>query len=151
VRRYRIELREHFISGDVNLASELEISVRIAPGEFFDRYTILRIKHLNISDRGKLDVIRRELTEVSEQYGPLFEQVTDKVRLESLVAGLLDINKELWQIEDEIRECEKNEDFGQKFIQLARAVYLTNDRRAKVKREISDLFGAQTYEVKSYV
>jgi hypothetical protein len=71
--------------------------------------------------------------------------------LETKYNDLLQINTELWQIEDEIRECEKNEDFGPKFVQLARAVYLTNDRRAKVKREISELFGAQTYEVKSYV
>lgn len=136
------------------MASELKISVQIAPGEFFDRWSILRIKHANIQDINKRAVVLREMKQLEPESLLLAEIARNEkfaLALETKYNDLLQINRELWEIEDEIRECEKKEDFGPKFIHLARAVYLTNDRRAKVKREISDLFGAQTYEVKSYV
>jgi len=70
--------------------------------------------------------------------------------IERAVDGLRTVNRELWEIEDEIRECERNGDFGDRFVELARAVYKTNDRRAGLKREINDLTGSRLKEEKSY-
>lgn len=116
-------------------------------GEIIDKITILEIKTEKLSDAAKLANVRRELTElvaVREQHFPAH------AGLASLSAKLKAVNESLWWIEDDIRDCERAKDFGEKFIGLARAVYVTNDQRAAVKREINDLLGSTLIEEKSY-
>lgn len=118
-------------------------------GELVDKITILAIKNERIHDTAKLINIRAELQaleDVVQQHLP-----ADKVQgLRELQAKLKNVNEELWVIEDDIRLCERNQDFGDEFIRLARAVYVTNDKRFLVKREINDLLGSSLKEEKSY-
>ncbi len=116
-------------------------------GEMIDKITILEIKTEKIADAAKLANIRRELDElvaVREQHFP------QHAGLAQSAAKLKKVNESLWWIEDEIRDCERAKDFGPKFIELARAVYVTNDQRADVKREINELLGSTLKEEKSY-
>ncbi len=123
------------------------ISIPSAVGELIDKITILEIKAERMSDEAKLKNVRLELQLLGETC------VTEKVvgpALEAKKAELKAINEKLWVIEDDIRDCERAKDFGQTFIALARAVYVTNDERARVKKEINTLFGSQIVEEKSY-
>ncbi len=107
----------------------------------------MEIKQEQIVDAGKLSNVRKEWEIVNEcrlASIPLLPE------LESLTDSLKQVNKQLWDIEDQIRDCERNQDFGENFIELARAVYKTNDRRSQLKREINDLLGSQIVEEKSY-
>lgn len=116
-------------------------------GEIIDKITILQIKNEKIKDAAKLVNIRRELAEleaVREEYFPAH------AGLAVLSNKLKGVNESLWWIEDEIREYERAKDFGSKFIELARAVYVTNDQRGNVKREINELLGSALVEEKSY-
>jgi hypothetical protein len=116
-------------------------------GEIVDKITILQIKSEKLSDPAKLKNVRRELDElvaVREQHFPRHEA------LAGLAAKLKKVNESLWWIEDDIRDCERAKDFGPKFIELARAVYVTNDLRGNVKREINELLGSALVEEKSY-
>lgn len=123
------------------------IRVEVAPGELIDKITILEIKQEHITDADKLSNVRKELEVLIECRATSLPAVPE---LESLTASLKDINKQLWKIEDGIRDCERNQDFGETFIELARAVYKTNDKRALLKREINDLLGSRLIEEKSY-
>jgi hypothetical protein len=123
------------------------VMVPIAPGELIDKITILQIKHERVRDAGKLVNIRRELAELQSVQGTA---VLASPALGQLTAGLKEVNERLWDIEDDIRDCERNKDFGAKFIELARSVYFQNDRRAKLKREINELLGSEIVEEKSY-
>jgi hypothetical protein len=123
------------------------IEVPISVGELVDKLTILSIKSEKISDTSKLANIRREFDALDSVLKPL---LTATPALASLQAELRTINEALWRIEDDIRDCERNRDFGPSFIELARSVYQTNDRRAATKRKIDELMGSDIVEEKSY-
>jgi len=119
----------------------------IAPGELIDKITILRIKSERIGDEAKLKNVRTELDILQKTQAAEVPQSDEMVRLED---ALKTVNEALWEIEDDIRDCERNGDFGEEFIRLARAVYVTNDKRAALKKEINLLLGSTIVEEKSY-
>ncbi|WP_417486495.1 DUF6165 family protein [Maricaulis sp.] len=123
------------------------ILTAIAPGELIDKITILRIKSERIEDEAKLKNVRTELGILNET---LAKDVPASDELTRLDAALQAVNEELWVIEDDIRDCERAGDFGPEFIRLARAVYVTNDKRAALKKEINLLLGSNIVEEKSY-
>jgi hypothetical protein len=123
------------------------IEVPISVGELVDKVTILSIKSENISDTNKRANIRREFDALDSVLKPL---LTATPQLASLQAELRTINETLWRIEDDIRDCERSRDFGPRFVELARSVYQTNDRRAATKRKIDELMGSDIVEEKSY-
>ena len=123
------------------------LQVEVSPGELIDKITILEIKAERIADPDKLANVHRELESLTatreKTLGPSPE-------LDQFTAELRRINERLWVIEDDIRDCERNGDFGERFIELARAVYRTNDRRAAAKRSINELLGSELVEEKDY-
>ena len=123
------------------------VQVPVSWGEMLDKITILEIKSEQIKDAGKLMNIRRELEELCRTRDELIV-MPDEVR--AMVAELKHINQKLWIVEDDLRDCERKKDFGTKFVELARAVYYTNDERAAIKREINDALGSALVEEKSY-
>lgn len=123
------------------------IAVQISPGELIDKITILEIKRERIRDEGKLHNVHAELRSLDASRHRALRPSQD---LDRLTAELKAINESLWEIEDEIRNCERRGDFGQRFIELARSVYRSNDRRSAVKRQINQLLGSQLIEEKSY-
>lgn len=127
--------------------TQQQILVEIGSGELIDKITILQIKSERMSDAAKLANVRLELTELSAARDA---NLPASDELEALSARLKGINEALWVIEDDIRACEAEKDFGEKFIALARAVYVTNDQRAAVKKQINLLTGAKIIEEKSY-
>jgi len=125
----------------------ITINVEISPGELIDKLTILEIKLERIDDEAKLKNIRAEHDTLARA---LAESVPASDRLGELTGQLKAVNKDLWQIEDDIRDCERAKDFGERFINLARAVYITNDKRSVVKRDINGHLGSHIVEEKSY-
>ncbi len=125
----------------------VSVSVPVAPGELIDKITILEIKLERIEAETKLANIKKELDVLTQACN---EAVPKSEKLIQLTIELKKINEILWEIEDKIRGCERIKDFGDTFIKLARAVYVTNDKRMKVKRAINDLLGSQIIEEKSY-
>lgn len=123
------------------------VEVEIAPGELIDKITILEIKRERIADELKRKHVCTEW-EILDQCR--LERLPKSPELQELTASLKEINQALWDIEDDIRDCERNQDFGETFIALARAVYKTNDRRAELKRKINELLGSRIVEEKSY-
>ncbi len=123
------------------------VAIEISPGELIDKITILQIKSERISDAAKLENVRYELGLLSATRAG---SLADSAELDRLERELKSVNEKLWEIEDDIRACEAADDFGQRFVELARAVYRTNDRRAALKREIGALFGSKLVEEKSY-
>lgn len=123
------------------------ISVEIAPGELIDKITILEIKSDRITDADKVTNVRIELETLEACRN---SAVPASEELERLTTELRKINEILWIIEDDIRDCERDGDFGKKFVELARAVYKTNDVRAALKRDINVLLGSRLVEEKSY-
>jgi tetratricopeptide (TPR) repeat protein len=130
------------------------ILVETSLGELADKITIMRIKSAKIVDRQKLANIRNELGTLSVTFEAALNSNTEgaslRVTLDGLVAQLETVNETLWCVEDAIRDCERIQDFGEKFVELARAVYRHNDRRTALKRRINVLFGSRTVEEKSY-
>lgn len=124
-----------------------EILVPTAPGELIDKLTILRLKSEKISDPVKLANVRHEMTVLQKTADDAVE-MSDALR--ALWDALYAINADLWVIEDDIRVLEGKSDFGPGFVALARAVYVTNDERARVKKEINLLLGSAIVEEKSY-
>jgi hypothetical protein len=124
-----------------------EISVPISPGELIDKLTILEIKSERMTDTAKLANVRLEL----QLLGAVWSK-SDYARVDIRAewVELKRINAALWDIEDEIRDEERHQRFGEQFIKLARAVYVTNDERAAVKRRINDKLGSKIVEEKSY-
>lgn len=119
----------------------------VSAGELLDKLTILDIKAERIRDADKLVNVRTEqaaLRDIRDANG------LRGGAIDECVAALKLVNEELWVIEDEIRDCERAKDFGPRFIELARAVYHTNDRRAEIKREINLISGSGLVEEKSY-
>ncbi len=134
------------VSGGNNLAYT-PIRVEVAPGELIDKITILEIKSERIEDARKLTNVRVELDTLVAARD---EALPKSSALDELTRELRATNEKLWDIEDDIRDCERNQDFSQTFIELARAVYHSNDQRAALKREINQLFGSRLVEEKSY-
>ena len=125
----------------------MNVNVEISIGEFFDKVTILEIKKARISDPAKLVNINKELDGLNQLLARLpFSR--DNIKPE--FAELKQINEKLWVIEDDIRDKEAKKEFDQVFIDLARAVYITNDRRSEVKRDINLKLGSDFVEEKSY-
>jgi hypothetical protein len=118
-----------------------------SPGELIDKITILQIKRERVADTAKLANIQRELdvlTQTCDRSLPRSSQ------LSKLLAQLKKTNEALWDVEDDIRVCDKSGDFGPRFIELARSVYRHNDVRCALKREINELLGSELIEEKSY-
>ncbi len=124
--------------------------IEVSNGEIVDKYTILEIKKTEIKDEKKLVNIQHEYDVLTPIIKLIYNEVSDESKLKELHNNLLSINKKLWKIEDDIRECERKKDFGQTFVDLARAVYFTNDDRSAVKKDINTLTGSDLVEEKSY-
>ena len=124
-----------------------DILVPISPGELLDKITILRIKAARMKDAGKLANVRHELALLEKTWK---ESGAASVDLGTAEADLTRVNEKLWVIEDEIRDEERAKCFADKFIELARAVYVTNDERAAIKKRINTLLGSSIVEEKSY-
>lgn len=123
------------------------ISVEIAPGELIDKITILEIKLERMTDEEKLRNVRIEWETLSAARDAA---AASSDELDALTRDLKEVNEKLWVIEDDIRDCERNGDFGETFVKLARAVYVTNDKRAQLKKDINVLLGSRIVEEKSY-
>ena len=124
------------------------MKVEVSNGELLDKLSILELKLKNIKDDKKLINIKNEHGGLSPLCNNLFNNYGNELR--SLYAKLSEINAELWKIEDDVRECERNKDFGDEFVRLARAVYFTNDKRSDVKKSINLLTESGFVEEKSY-
>ena len=122
------------------------INTPISLGELVDKISILMIKKKNISDSIKLQHVNKEL----EFLQKTLKKYVSEDKINEFLLALVNINSKLWDIEDDIRECERKRLFDQTFIDLARSVYFTNDERAKVKNYINKTFGSELVEVKSY-
>ena len=122
------------------------INTPISLGELVDKISILMIKKKNISDSIKLQHVNKEL----EFLQKTLKKYISEDEINDFILKLVNINSKLWDIEDDIRECERKRLFDQTFIDLARSVYFTNDERAKVKNDINKTFGSELVEVKSY-
>ncbi len=124
-----------------------KILVEVSVGELFDKISILEIKKDKIKDKEKLKYI-------IDEYNLLKEQMVNRVKLNEKLASLFDalkdINSKLWVIEDDKRLCEKNSDFGEKFIKLSRDIHFLNDKRASIKLEINNQTGSKIKEIKEY-
>jgi hypothetical protein len=124
-----------------------DILVPISPGELLDKITILRIKAARMKDAGKVANVRHELGLLEKTWQ---ESGAAGVDLGTAEAELTRVNEKLWVIEDEIRDEERARRFTDKFIELARAVYFTNDERAAIKKRVNTLLGSSIVEEKSY-
>ena len=123
------------------------LNVQTAPGEFLDKLTILEIKSERMHDAAKLANVRRELELLRETWAASPLSVRD---VSALTAQLKTVNEVLWEIEDRIRAKEAERAFDAEFVELARSVYRTNDRRAAIKRELNVALGSEILEEKSY-
>jgi len=124
-----------------------ELLVPISPGELIDKITILEIKSQRMTDAAKLHNVRTELSLLSETWKASPFSATD---ISAEWAGLREVNGKLWDIEDRIRDQERDGRFDAQFIELARAVYFTNDERAALKKRINTRLGSALVEEKSY-
>ena len=124
-----------------------KILVEVSVGELLDKISILEIKYNKIKDPKKLNFINDEYKILKDQ---LNLNIKDYSEIESLYNSLKEINSKLWVIEDEKRLCEKNSDFGEKFIKLSRDVHFLNDERSKIKLEINNKTGSKIREIKEY-
>ena len=124
-----------------------KILTEISAGELFDKITILEIKKIKISNKQKLNEINKELQSLNET---VKKYIPDPSKISKYIDDLKKINLKLWDIEDGKREAEKNKNFDEKFIELARNVYKFNDERAKIKLSINNSLGSNIKEVKSY-
>ena len=124
-----------------------KILAEISAGELIDKITILEIKKIKLSDVKKLEQVEKELSSLIATFN---EYISDSSQIQSEINNLKSINLKLWDIEDGKRLAEKNDDFGEKFIELARNVYKFNDERAKIKLRINQMLGSNIQEVKSH-
>ena len=124
-----------------------EILIPISPGELLDKITILQIKAERIADPAKVANVKTELDMLSKVWS---ETVEVDAEITRLTAELKAVNEVLWQIEDDIRDEERNKRFGERFIELARAVYVTNDERANAKKMVNLHLNSTIVEEKSY-
>ena len=119
------------------------MQIEVSIGEVVDKWTILSIKALNIADKDKLVNVFKEKNYLNNVIPP-------EILHDPLVDDLLDVNKMLWNVEDRLRNCEREKLFDEHFIQLARSVYMLNDKRAGFKRELNVKYGSDFVEEKSY-
>ena len=126
---------------------KMAVLVPVSWGEVIDKITILEIKAERMTDPAKLANVGKELAELAAVREREFPA---HAPLAAQAAELKAVNEKLWVIEDDIRECERQKDFGPTFVALARAVYVTNDERANAKRRINELLGSSLMEEKSY-
>ena len=124
-----------------------KILSEISAGELLDKISILEIKLEKIKDKANQEEINKEYKILKEVQNSSLE-VTEK--LKTLFKEIKEVNLNLWNIEDNLRICEKNKNFGQTFIELARGVYLNNDKRSKIKSEINKILGSNIREIKQY-
>jgi predicted nuclease with TOPRIM domain len=120
------------------------MKIEVSNGEIIDKLTIIRIKLERIKEEAKLINLRKEHNELAEAATSIITEDNP------LYIDLYNVNGELWEIEDRIRDLERNKDFGSEFIEMARAVYFTNDRRSEIKRSINLTTGSGLIEEKSY-
>ena len=125
-----------------------KILSEISAGELLDKISILEIKLERIKDKNSQEEIIKEYNMLKETQNSSIE-FTDKIK--ELFESIKETNLNLWKIEDKIRVCEKNKDYGKNFIELARGVYFTNDKRSKIKSEINKILGSNIKEMKQYV
>ena len=123
------------------------IDTPISLGELIDKISILQIKKKNVKNIRKQKYIKKELKLLEKT---LHNTLGNKKNINQYLKKLIFINTQLWKIEDKIREHERQKKFDEQFIELARLVYITNDKRAKIKNNINQKFGSQIIEVKSY-
>ena len=125
-----------------------KILSEVSAGELLDKISILEIKLEKISDKSSLEQLKKE-------YQILKENQNSTIKLEGKIEDLFkspkNINFKLWNIEDRLRICEKNKDFGKEFIELAREVYFNNDKRSKIKSDINKALNSNIVEIKQYV
>jgi hypothetical protein len=124
-----------------------QILVPVSPGEVLDKITILEIKSERMEDEAKLRNVRRELELLNRKWA---EAVSEDETVLRIHAALKRINEALWEIEDDIRDKERLAEFDERFVQLARSVYFTNDKRAAAKKELNLHLGSDIIEEKSY-
>ena len=127
--------------------NKMIVNSPISIGELMDKISILKIKKKNITDEKKLSFINEEL----QLLASTLNEAVQNNKINEFLDKLIEVNSKLWKIEDDIRLCEKNKKFDQHFIDLARAVYITNDKRSDIKLEINNHFGSTLVEVKSYI
>jgi predicted nucleic acid-binding Zn-ribbon protein len=125
----------------------VKLLVEVAPGELIDKITILEIKLQNIKDEAKLANVRREYEILMKTFRANIEETEE---LRALLDDLRVANQKIWDIEDDIRDLERAKDFGDRFVQVARSVYRSNDARAATKRKINELLDSVIIEEKSY-
>lgn len=130
------------------LSLQIQPLVPVSIGEVIDKVTILEIKQRRIDDPAKRANVDAEFAALQEVLAPLL--LGAPARVSMAIDRLRAINAKLWQVEDDIRDCEREQDFGPRFVALARSVYVTNDERAAVKRELNQLLGSRLVEEKSY-
>jgi uncharacterized damage-inducible protein DinB len=126
---------------------DTKIEVEVSVGELLDKITILQIKTERIKDEAKLKNVRAELNHLTNVQK---RAVQFNSEIKSLFQKLKETNENLWEIEDEIRDHEKSKDFGPEFIHLARMVYMKNDLRCYIKRQLNEKLGSELKEEKSY-
>ena len=124
-----------------------KILIEVSVGELLDKISILEIKQEKIKDPEKLKFLKDEYLILKSQ---LDQNVKTDEKLKKLYSSLKEINSKLWIIEDDKRQCEKNKDFGEKFINLSRDVHFLNDNRANIKLEINNYTGSEIKEIKQY-
>ena len=124
-----------------------KIIVEVSTGELLDKISILEIKKEKIKDPNKLKFINDEHSILRDQ---LNKNIKTDDKIEKLFQSLKEINSKLWTIEDDKRQCEKDKDFGEKFVKLSRDVHFLNDDRAKIKLEINHYTGSKIREIKEY-
>jgi hypothetical protein len=122
------------------------MKIEVSIGEVVDKYTILTIKKLFIHDNEKLENVEKEWKIIKSA---LLKKYPETLT-EPLTQELYDINKRLWKVEDDLRDCEHKNYFGEKFVELAREVYQLNDVRAIIKKQINQKYGSELMEEKSY-
>lgn len=126
----------------------MELKISVSHGELIDKITILRIKSERFRSADKLANVRRELATLEHVWS---RSADPSASLHALVTQLKGVNEALWDIEDQLRNKEARQEFDDEFVQLARSVYFTNDRRAALKREVNRLLESELVEEKEYV
>ena len=125
----------------------MSVEVTVPYGELFDKISILEIKQSKVVNADQRINIENELNVLNRVRATI---VPDNFKIDDLIEGLTDVNKRLWNIEDQLRDCERRQDFSERFIEFARSVYRLNDRRAELKRELNSRLGSELVEEKIY-
>ena len=125
----------------------MSVEITVPYGELFDKISILEIKKSKVVNADQRINIENELNVLNRVRATI---VPDNFKIDDLIEGLTDVNKRLWNIEDQLRDCERLQDFSETFIELARSVYRLNDRRAELKRELNSRLGSELVEEKIY-